>query len=62
MNGAHQIMLLTWQQNVLFHRFPTVTMAAALFIVYIYEEVISEFEGIQSTGSLNCVLGLRVRV
>lgn len=55
-------MLLTWQQNVLFHRFPAVTMAAVLFIVYIYEEVISDFEGIQSTGSLNCVLGLRVRV
>lgn len=55
MNGAHEIMLLTWQQNVLFHRFPAVTMAAVLLIVYIYEEVISEFEGIQSTGSLNCV-------
>lgn len=55
MNGAHQITLPTWQQNVLFRRFPVVTMAPALLIVYIYEEVISEFEGIQSTGSLNCV-------
>lgn len=55
MKGAHQITLLTWQQNVLFHRFPAVTMAAVLFIVYIYEEVISEFEGRPSTGSLNCV-------